>query len=671
MTTQFTNTQREQIITALQHLAGVCDGAASFDGAGFNKFDTTFGRSLAEQETLSETQLTYAFRMCRKYSRQLDEAGLPFPEIEQAVIDELIEQTKTRKRNGSRQPKQEQAQAKKKTQTTKTSPATKDTITIRLHTDKQLAVTFDYNPLLVEKIKSLPEKKPVYENGKFSYWEVSRAQLPTLLQMFPDASVDKKLTDDVARIRKRLELSRAADGSTFHVDGLHGTLYPFQRVAVEFGTHSDGRFLCADDMGLGKTMIAIALAQHYRDARPVVIVVPNSVKINWEREINKWVDGERIVKPTGRKVKPLRDGSIYLLNWEILTYWADALIALQPQIVIFDEAHYMKNKGSKAQPVKRTAAGKRLAAAVNKVIMLTGTPITNRPAELWPLLNMLYPKAWPSFWQFAKRYCGLVNNGFGWDFGGATNLTELHERIQGYVIRRTKEQVLPDLPAKTRATVVVQFDEKLRTEYFTGIRQAVAAAEAHDQGAALVYIEKAKQVTARAKLKASIDWIRTMAELEKLVVFVHHHFVADAVAEALGDRAVIATGQQTAPQKQDAIDRFQSDDRVRVIIASEALQEGVTLTASSNVVHLEFSWTPGAQEQKDDRTHRIGQKHAVMIWNLVAENTIDEYIIELLEAKRINIDMVMDGVDSGQEFSIVGELLSKLRADLEREKEKE
>jgi SWI/SNF-related matrix-associated actin-dependent regulator 1 of chromatin subfamily A len=301
----------------------------------------------------------------------------------------------------------------------------------------------------------------------------------------------------------------------------------------------------------------------------------------------------------------------------------------------------------------------KLAERAPHVLCMTGTPITNRPAELWPLLHMIDERAWPKFWAFGQRYCDAQNNGFGWDFSGASNLAELHEAIKPYCIRRTKAQVLSELPEKRRAQVAVEFDEAVRDEYIKLLAQAERMAQA-TEAEQLVFIEKAKQVTARAKLPAVLDWISDFLETgEKLVVFCTHTETVEALMGKFGVQAVEITGRVTGEARQRAVDEFQGNDKIRLLVGNiRAAGEGITLTASSNVAFVEYPQTPGALEQAIDRVHRIGQRSAVTAWFLMADGTIDEDVIELLERKRQVIGLAVDG--QAQEGAIAGELIKRI-----------
>jgi len=240
-------------------------------------------------------------------------------------------------------------------------------------------------------------------------------------------------------------------------------LYPFQAEDVERMRQFNGRVLLASTMGLGKTVQALSYLTTTPGALPAVVVCPASVKFVWEQEAERM--GVSSIVLSGRAPYEVEPVDLYIINYDILVdkvkifrngrmkvlggAWLKTLRRFQPQTIIIDECHFAKNPKS-----KRTKAIKKLCRKIPHVLALSGTPMTNRPAELWPTLNLLRPDVWPAFWPFAQSYCGLTHGYFGWDWSGATHLDKLNVQLTKYVmIRRRKEDVLKDLPAKLRDTV--------------------------------------------------------------------------------------------------------------------------------------------------------------------------------------------------------------------------
>jgi SWI/SNF-related matrix-associated actin-dependent regulator 1 of chromatin subfamily A len=237
-------------------------------------------------------------------------------------------------------------------------------------------------------------------------------------------------------------------------------LYPYQKTGVKMMEGFNGRALLADEMGLGKTIQA--LYYHKRNKKGTTIVVcPASLKFNWAREAANHIKQSSMIVE-GRK-PPTRAGfkrnRFIIINYEVLSYWVDHLKKFKPTLLILDECHYIKNRKA-----KRTRAVQALAKNIDEVIAISGTPLTNRPSELFPVLNLLRPDKFKSFMPYAHRYCDAKKNRWGWDFKGAKNLDELHEKLTStMMIRRKKMDVLQDLPEKSRNVITIPISN--RKEY--------------------------------------------------------------------------------------------------------------------------------------------------------------------------------------------------------------
>lgn len=706
------------VIKALQYLAGVCDYANKKDGQGFNMFDAEFGHSLANQTaagvTLTDGQLSKALEMLRKYQKQLESTGIVLPsdkmtidkrpkvELNGSMIyitfqgkpsPDMLELVKglPERRWQPNLPGMpwsipakywqtvikafgEKANISQSVYDLSSKPAVETPEVPQVQTPstgfaldydgKNITVKFGGkpDPDTLAKIKALPERKWMPDDpGK--PWIIPIRYAADIIKMFPTARVSQKLTDLAKGQSELSEMSRKSS-SDFDVPGLKLPLLPFQRAGVEFLEKANGRAILGDSMGLGKTPQTLAYLQLHPEMRPAIIVVPASLKINWQREITRFMStDDRVSILSGTKAHDLDliGASIYIINYDILESWLDKIIVAKPQVVVYDEAHYMKNRKS-----IRNHAGKKLSKVTPKTICLTGTPITNRPAELWPLLNMVDPVAWPNFFKFAQHYCNASQTGFGWDFNGASNLDDLHERIKPWMVRRQKSEVLKELPDKRHATVVIEFDERQRQNYnavLSGAINVIRNTQAsHNPVNVLAEIERAKQATIYGKLTAAIAWVENFLDTNgKLVVFCTHQFVVDALMEHFGEIAVKVTGEITGQQRQDAVDKFQNDDTCRLFVGNiKAAGVGLTLTAASDVAFIEYPWTPGDLTQAIDRTHRIGQTESVTVWYLVADGTIEEEIVNLLQAKAQIIGQAIDGNAQAMDVNILGELVKSL-----------
>lgn len=467
--------------------------------------------------------------------------------------------------------------------------------------------------------------------------------------------------EEIASRQQSVEASRAtsADVDIPRPDGME--YYPFQKAGIRYATQRMN-VLIADEMGLGKSIQAIGIINSDPAIKNAIIVCPKSLMLNWKRELEKWL------------VRPMRIGigdaqaDICIINYEGLNKRMTALTRPWGAMIV-DEAHYIKNKKT-----TRSQNVKAIAAYAGRNIRLTGTPIVNRPVELYNIISDLHP-AWGNFWQFAKSYCGAHHNGFGWEMGGASNLDELQQRLRSTVmVRRLKAEVLTELPRKIRQIIEVEATgsqaknirreqefEAASEERLANLRAAVELSKAESDEAyqaAVTRLAEASEMdftelarlrheTALAKVDSVAEHVRTILEddeTQKVIIAGHHHDVIDQIANALLDfHPVALTGATKLEDRQAAVDRFQNDPRTRVFIGSiMAAGVGITLTRASVVVFAELDWVPGNITQMEDRAHRIGQVNTVLIQHLVLADSLDARMARMLVEKQKVIDGALD-----------------------------
>ncbi len=539
-----------------------------------------------------------------------------------------------------------------------------------------IKITFSFNFDDLDKVKSLSERK-YHPEGK--YWTTPlKMQTVESLKNW-GFELDQELKDYLKKTKVHVD-----QVSEIEIPGLRKTLYPFQKRGVAFIEAKDGRVLIGDEMGLGKTMQALGWLQLHPELRPAIIVVPASLKLNWAKEAHTWMARPRIQILSGTNPSTKLKGELIIINYDILsnkyktvinkkgkqveveipyTGWIDFLLDYQPMILIIDEVHLIKT--SKA---KRTKAVMKLGRRIPHVLALSGTPIVNRPIEIYNTIKLIDPTIMPPRFEFAMKYCGAKNNGFGWDFSGATNTKELHEKLSNTImIRRKKVDVLPDLPNKMRSYIPMELDNKEEYQFaednfiaFVRGRKGEEAAERASNAQALVEIGALKQLAVQGKMKQAIGWIQNFLDVGgKLVVFTVHKFVIDQLMDKFGDIAVKIDGSVTGINRSRSVSDFQTNSAIRLFVGNvKAAGVGITLTASSNVAFLELPWTPGEVVQAEDRVHRIGQSNNVCIHYLLAAGTIEEKIASLIDRKRKILDAVLDGKDT-EDQSLLSELMKE------------
>jgi len=533
--------------------------------------------------------------------------------------------------------------------------------TVKKVDDGTMEIHYKFNPEILQLVKTLPGRR-FHPEKKCWTATITKDSI-------------KKLKDAGFIIDPELEelLHQAEEKEKgIEVPGLKKQLFPFQKVGVAFIEKRNGRALIADEMGLGKTIQAAAWLQLHPEKRPAIILCPASLKLNWAKELRDTLStGDRVQILQGTKPYPIT-GSIIIINYDILNSWIETLQAINPQVLIIDEAHCIKNSSA-----IRTKAAKKLAKGIPHIIALTGTPIVNRPVEGFNIFQILDRNLFPNFWAYVHRYCGARHNGFGWDFSGATNKEELNQILTSTImIRRRKADVLKDLPEKLFSFVPMELvneteyriAEEEFIEYLRGVKGKEAAEKAK-KAEHLVKIEALKQLAVKGKMKQAINWIRDFIEDgSKLVVFAIHKEVIDKLMNEFKNVAVKLYGGCSPKEKNEAVERFQNDPNVKLFIGNiQAAGVGLTLTAASSVAFLELPWTPGELQQAEDRCHRIGQKNAVNIYYLLAENSVEYKLAKLLDRKKEVLSAVIDGKPV-EEKSLISELIESYLEGKEAEK---
>jgi SNF2 family DNA or RNA helicase len=524
-------------------------------------------------------------------------------------------------------------------------------------------IKFPYDPEIIAEVKKLPQR--IWDMKK-KHWTapitIGVLELADKYKFDVEDSVREKILELTKKSTELLVQSTSTDAD-INIPTLNGTLMPYQKAGVAYAG-SVGRCLIADQMGLGKTVEAIA-ALEYRDAFPAIIVCPASLKENWKREINKWLPHRTVNILSGKG--NIANVDVNIVNYDIVGRFVEPIMHLKPMGLVLDESHYVKTSKT-----KRTEAVRDIAKKVPQsgtVLLLSGTPVTNRPEELVSQLEILgMLSRFGGKWAFLKRYTNAYHNGFGWDTKGASNLNELNMKLrQNCYIRRTKDEVLKELPAKTRNVVHVEPSGKGYVEYRKAEGDLLSflaenGYRASDTAEHLRRTTVLKRLAADAKMEAVIEWIDSFLDScdRKLVVFAHNVAIVDYLAGKYGNLRV--SGQDSMEDRQHAVDSFQKDPQARVIVLNlQAGGVGLTLTAGSDVCFVQQGWTPGEHDQAEDRCHRIGQENSVQVWYLIGVNTIDEDIYDLIDAKRVIVDAVTEG-DEVQQASVVGDLMKRLYA---------
>jgi len=457
------------------------------------------------------------------------------------------------------------------------------------------------------------------------------------------------------------------------VKGLKRKPFKYQAKGIYFLEQQNGNAILADEMGLGKSLQAIGWLQHRKDVETIIIVGPAISKGTWKKELLlSLVETPTIYILEGRDVKSFqtykaqkgKHKSIFIINYDILPFWEDKLKELEADLIIFDEAHVLRN--SKA---KRTKSAIKIQKKIPHTIIITATPIINNPIDFYNCIKMVNPHIFPNYFNYGMRYCGAKHNGFGWSFKGVTNGEELNTILQNTVLlRRLKKNVAKQIPNKTHITVPITIDRKEYDKANRNIKLWLKENKDNykDGAMGLQKLQTLRHILVEEKIKASLSWIDNFLQNsnnDKLVVFAHHKKLLSAIQNKYKKISVKIDGSVNSNKRQDIVDKFQEDKTIRLFLGN-ILSAGtnITLTKSSTVLMVELPWSPFETNQAIDRVHRIGQLNPVFIYYLTATNTYDEKHVELLKQKLIDGEKIIDGkhLDNNKKIQLTATYVNNL-----------
>ena len=406
------------------------------------------------------------------------------------------------------------------------------------------------------------------------------------------------------------------------------------------------KFILADDMGLGKTTSTI-IASLESGSKKVLIICPATLKINWKREIENYSD-KSVYIAEGKNFST--DADFVIINYDIIKNFHDTKKKGESQIldanfdlVVVDEAHYIKNATA-----QRTKLINDLVKKVDRLWLLTGTPMTSRPIDYFNLLSLIESPVAKNWMAYAIRYCqGYQFNVGGrkvWNVMGASNLEELRDRTAGLTLRRLKENVL-DLPDKIITPVYLRLKskmyEEIMGEYYDWYDKNPE--ESKSLTVQFTKLTKIRQVIADEKVSQTIELAENIVEQgKKVIIFCNFTDSLNKICEHFGKSAVKINGSMSKPERQHSVDSFQENDKIKVLVGNiKAAGVGITLTAAEAVIMNDLSFLPSDHAQAEDRAYRYGQKNNVLVYYPIFENTIEGIIYDILNNKKQVIATVM------------------------------
>ena len=425
------------------------------------------------------------------------------------------------------------------------------------------------------------------------------------------------------------------------------------------------KFILADDMGLGKTTSTIIAALE-TGAKKVLIICPASLKINWQREIENYSDRKTSII----EGKKWDDGDFVIINYDIIKNFHDdkkrndsLILKSNFDLVIVDEAHYIQNKQA-----QRTKLINDIGRRVDRVWLLTGTPITSRPINYFNLLDLVDSPVAQNWMAYVKRYCEGFQFQAGkrkiWNVSGASNLEELRDRTAPLVLRRLKENIL-DLPDKIITPVYLRLKsneyEALMGDYYEWYDKS---GESDSLTLQFTKLTKVRQVIAEEKTRATIELCENIVEQgKKVIVFTNFTKSLEMILEHFGKTAVRLDGQMSQKERQLSVDAFQNDENIKVFVGNiKAAGVGITLTSGEAVVMNDLSFLPSDHSQAEDRAYRYGQKNNVLVYYPIFDNTIEGIIYDILKKKKNIFETVMgDKTSDGDYVKEIMDLINEFR----------
>jgi len=549
----------------------------------------------------------------------------------------------------------------------------------------EYALENDYDNEVISYCKFLKETFGWREFQWDSIEHVWRFRDPMLISMikekFEETDLDE-VKNDLKKylINKEEEKERfnnsirikTAITTDFKPNGIKGELYEYQKIGIEFLLNSGGRALLADSPGVGKTAQYIGYAVHSGFKRNLV-VCPASVKFSWSSEIWKWAKKKSFIVGPQTKISDIPfDVEFVIINFDILKKFHDEFKKYKWNSFVVDECQLIKNPAA-----IRSQVVKSIAQDIPSVIFLTGTPVLSRPAEMFNMLNIIDGRVWNNYFAYASKYCAGHQGYWGYEAKGATNLDELSEKISKYFLRRTKKEVLKELPPKNLITILMELPREERKQYDLVEESLVDYMKSYKKDKTnkdiaksmnaekLVKLNLLREISTMAKLPIAMEIIDSIIESgEKVLVFSSFNAPLEELEEHYKNKSVMITGKTNVNDRGDIVNDFQNNPEVKVFLGGMlSAGTGITLTAASNVVFLNYPWNPADLEQSQNRAHRPGADYeSLNIYQIVGLDTIDGFMEKLLKKKQEIIDQLIEEKDVKKiNKSMVDDYLKELK----------
>ena len=444
----------------------------------------------------------------------------------------------------------------------------------------------------------------------------------------------KALSDARAYYRARERARTAPPAEQPAPDAFSGRLRPFQQAGLSWLLLTP-RSLLADEMGLGKTVQALACAGS-EGVFPLLVVPPPHLTRNWAAETRRFlrVKGRepRVHIVKGLTPYKLPPADVYILHYLLLRGWKQALPGMGFHTVIFDEVQELRRAGT-----EKYSAASLLSESCERVIALSGTPIYNYGGEIWNIVNIIDYHFLGDWESFSREWCAGYGNGIVLK----PQLLGEHLRREGLMLRRTKQEVLPELPEKRRLVQEIDADDALYAHLMAPVWEKLYRWKREDglSASARALLEdqisqEERQAAGLAKAPYVCQFVRALLQAgEKVLLFAHHHAVMDEYKKTLHqEKPVFITGRETIAKKEDAAARFM-EGKTDLCCVSLRAASGLNLQRATCVVFGELDWSPAVHAQAEDRAHRIGQRDSLLCYYLVSPRGSDQQMQETLGLK--------------------------------------
>ena len=434
-----------------------------------------------------------------------------------------------------------------------------------------------------------------------------------------------------------------------------GELTPFQQEGLAFLLRTD-RALLADEMGLGKTVQALAMLAQ-AGAYPALVVAPPHLMRNWENEIARFVrrpDGSPPAVHVLKGLTPyaLPPADLYLMHYLLLRGWKESLPEYGIPTVIFDEIQELRHSGT-----EKYSAASLLAGAASRVVGLSGTPIYNRGAEIWNVVNILDFHFLGDYESFTREWC----YGYGGQIVAKPELLGEKLREEGLMLRRTKRDVLKELPPKRRLVMPVDSDDAVYRRLMQPVRETIGRLRGEASGSQRALWEMEvergeRRATGVAKAPYVAQFVRALLDAgERVLLFAHHHEVMDLYKKELRTFSpAFVTGRETPAMKERSVERFMAG-RTDLCCISLRAAAGLNLQRATCVVFGELDWSPAVHSQAEDRAHRMGQTDSILCYYLVSQGGSDQDMQDALGLKVSQFVGLMGDEPPAREDALVSE----------------